>query len=66
MRDIGLLLCALGASSLVLRMMGRQPLVMGVLGPYERPAAIAFIAIGAALLAFVFWKKRKKDAPKAS
>jgi hypothetical protein len=66
MRDIGLLLCALGASSLILRMMGRQPLVMSVLGPYERPAAIAFVAIGVALLAYSFWKKRKKDAPKAT
>lgn len=66
MRDIGLLFLALGASSLIFRMMGRQPLIMSVLGPYEHPAAIAFVVIGAALLATSFWKKRKKEAPKAS
>jgi len=65
MRDIGLLFLALGASSLIFRMIGRQPLIMGTLGPYERPAAIAFLVIGAALLALGF-RKRKKDAPKAS
>jgi len=66
MRDIGLLFLALGASSLIFRMMGRQPLVMSVLGTYERPAAIAFLVVGAALVAFGFWRKRKKEAPKAS
>jgi hypothetical protein len=66
MRDIGLLFLALGASSLIFRMMGRQPLIMSVLGPYERPAAIAFLGIGVALLAYGFWKKKKKEAPKAT
>ncbi len=66
MRDIGLLFLALGASSLIFRMMGRQPLVMSVLGTYERPAAIAFLVVGAALVAYGFWRKRKKEAPKAS
>ena len=47
-------------------MMGRQPLIMSVLGPYERPAAIAFLGIGVALLAYGFWKKKKKEAPKAT
>lgn len=65
MRDIGLLLLALGASSLILRMLGRQPMVMSVLGAYERPAAISFLVIGAGLLALSF-RKKKKDAPKAS
>jgi hypothetical protein len=65
MRDIGLLLMALGASSLILRTMGRQPMVMSILGAYERPAAIAFLVIGAGLLALSF-RKKKKDAPKAN
>ena len=61
-----MLLMALGASSLILRTMGRQPMVMSILGAYERPAAIAFLGIGVALLAYGFWKKKKKEAPKAT
>ena len=66
MRNGGVLLLALGASSFVFRAMTppRQSLIMSVFGPYEQPAAIAFLAIGAVLLALSF--RKKKDAPKSA
>ena len=63
MRDIGFVLFALGAGSLILRAFGRHPMVMSVFGPHERTAAIAFLVVGAVVFAVGFRKKKAVPSP---
>jgi hypothetical protein len=62
MRTAGFFLIVAGASSYVLKAIGRQSLIMGTFGEYEKYAAPAVIVLGAILV--VLSLRKKKDEKK--
>lgn len=63
MRTGGFTLLLLGATSFLFPLMGRRSMIMSVFGEYEKPAAIAALAVGAVLFGVSFLK-RKTDEKK--
>lgn len=59
MRTAGFALLLLGASSFLFPLIGRQSMIMSQLGEYEKPGAIASLAVGALLFALSFRKKKE-------
>ena len=60
MRTAGFALLLLGATSFLFPLIGRQSMIMSQFGEYEKPAAIASLAIGAVLFGLSFRKKKDK------
>jgi hypothetical protein len=61
MRTGGFTLLLLGATSFLFPMIGRRSMIMSVFGEYEKPAAIAALAVGAVLFGLSFLKKKKDE-----
>ena len=54
MRGLGVGLLVIGAGSFILPMMNMQFKLVSVFGPYEKPAAIGMIVVGAILTGLSF------------
>jgi len=64
MRTGGFTLLLLGATSFLFPMIGRRSMIMSVFGDYEKPAAIASLAVGAVLFGLSFFVGKKKEEKK--
>ncbi|MBI3854745.1 MAG: hypothetical protein HY293_03540 [Planctomycetes bacterium] len=60
MRNAGLFLILLGATTFIFPLFNRHSMILGVFGEHEKIAAIVSLAAGAVLIGLSFRKKKEE------